>query len=68
MIRSSTLRGAVSALEDSVGVELCERSGHSIQLKAVGESVLHDCYRLLNSASRINKHSQQHLQGVESKL
>nr|WP_289111514.1 LysR family transcriptional regulator [uncultured Halomonas sp.] len=67
-IKRSTLSASVNALEDSLGVALFERSGNSLQLTAVGESVLPDCYRLLTSASRINKHCQQHLQGVESQL
>ncbi|WP_254436384.1 LysR family transcriptional regulator [Vreelandella aquamarina] len=67
-MKRSTLSAAVNALEDSLGVALFERSGNSLQLTAVGESVLPDCYRLLTSANRINKHCQQHLQGVESQL
>ncbi|MDP3535526.1 LysR family transcriptional regulator [Halomonas sp. M1] len=67
-IKRSTLSAAVNALEDSLGVELFERSGNSLQLSAVGESVLPDCYRLLTSASRIKKHCQQHMQGVENQL
>ncbi|PCF94451.1 LysR family transcriptional regulator [Vreelandella nigrificans] len=67
-IKRSTLSAAVNALEDSLGVELFERSGNSLQLTAVGESVLPDCYRLLTSASRIKKHCQQHIQGVENQL
>ena len=47
---------------------LFERSGNSLTLTAVGDSVLPDCYRLLTSASRIKKHCHQHLQGVESQL
>ncbi|WP_404473553.1 LysR family transcriptional regulator [Vreelandella venusta] len=67
-IKRSTLSAAVNALEDSLGVVLFERTGNSLQLSAVGESVLPDCYRLLTSASRIKKHCQQHMQGVESQL
>lgn len=52
-IKRSTLSATVNALEDSLGVVLFERSGNSLQLTAVGESVLPDCYRLLTSASRI---------------
>lgn len=67
-IKRSTLSAAVHALEDSLGVALFERSGNSLMLTAVGESVLPDCYRLLTSASRIKKHCHQHLQGVENQL
>lgn len=67
-IKRSTLSAAVHALEDSLGVALFERSGNSLTLTAVGESVLPDCYRLLTSASRIKKHCHQHLQGVENQL
>ncbi|PRY66581.1 DNA-binding transcriptional LysR family regulator [Vreelandella songnenensis] len=67
-IKRSTLSAAVHALEDSLGVALFERSGNSLQLTPVGESVLPDCYRFLTSASRIKKHCHQHLQGVESQL
>jgi len=45
-IKRSTLSAAVNALEDSLGVELFERSGNS----------------------RIKKHCQQHMQGVENQL
>ena len=67
-IKRSTLSAAVNALEESLGVALFERSGNSLTLTAVGDSVLPDCYRLLTSASRIKKHCHQHLQGVESQL
>lgn len=67
-IKRSTLSAAVNALEDSLGVALFERTGNSLKLTAVGESVLPDCYRLLTSANRIHKHCQQHMQGVESQL
>ena len=67
-LKRSTLSAAVNALEDSLGVALFERSGNSLTLTAVGDSVLLDCYRLLTSASRIKKHCHQHLQGVESQL
>ena len=67
-VKRSTLSAAVNALEDSLGVALFERSGNSLTLTAVGDSVLPDCYRLLTSASRIKKHCHQHLQGVESQL
>ncbi|WP_235040027.1 LysR family transcriptional regulator [Vreelandella profundi] len=67
-VKRSTLSAAVNALEDSLGVALFERSGNSLTLSAVGDSVLPDCYRLLTSASRIKKHCHQHLQGVESQL
>lgn len=67
-VKRSTLSAAVHALEDSLGVALFERSGNSLTLTAVGDSVLPDCYRLLTSASRIKKHCHQHLQGVESQL
>ncbi|WP_340146975.1 LysR family transcriptional regulator [Halomonas sp. PA16-9] len=52
-LKRSTLSAAVNALEDSLGVALFERSGNSLTLTAVGDSVLPDCYRLLTSASRI---------------
>ncbi|BBI63434.1 hypothetical protein HSBAA_47400 [Vreelandella sulfidaeris] len=67
-LKRSTLSAAVNALEDSLGVALFERSGNSLTLTAVGDSVLPDCYRLLTSVSRIKKHCHQHLQGVESQL
>ncbi|TVP49574.1 MAG: LysR family transcriptional regulator [Halomonas sp.] len=67
-IKRSTLSAAVSALEDSLGVALFERSGNSLTLTPVGDSVLPDCYRLLTSASRITKHCHQHQQGIESQL
>ena len=67
-MKRSTLSAAVNALEDTLGVILFERSGNSLQLTAVGESLLPDCYRLQTSASRIKKQCQQHLQGVESQL
>lgn len=68
LTKRSTLSAAVSALEESLGVVLFERSGNRVRLTAVGESVLPDCYRLLTSAGRIEKHCYQHLQGVESQL
>lgn len=67
-VKRSTLSAAVNALEESLGVTLFERSGNSLTLTAVGDSVLPDCYRLLTSASRIKKHCHQHRQGVESQL
>ncbi|WP_447553677.1 LysR family transcriptional regulator [Vreelandella sp. EE22] len=67
-VKRSTLSAMVSALEDHLGVALFERSGNSLLLTPMGESILPDCHRLITSARRINKYCQQHTQGVESQL
>ncbi|NLJ62161.1 MAG: LysR family transcriptional regulator [Alcaligenaceae bacterium] len=46
--RRSTVSMAISALEDELGVKLFERTGNSLQLSAIGESILDDCHRLLS--------------------
>ncbi|WP_252107058.1 MULTISPECIES: LysR family transcriptional regulator [unclassified Halomonas] len=66
--KRSTLSAMVSALEDHLGVALFERSGNSLTLSPMGESILPDCYRLLTSAARIDNYCQQHNLGVESQL
>ncbi|MFG6667091.1 LysR family transcriptional regulator [Halomonas sp. HNIBRBA4712] len=68
LTKRSTLSAAVSALEDHLGVALFERSGNSLALTPLGESILPDCYRLVTSATRIDKYCQQHTLGVESQL
>ncbi|WP_447893931.1 LysR family transcriptional regulator [Vreelandella sp. GE22] len=67
-MKRSTLSAMVSALEDHLGVVLFERSGNSLTLSPMGESILPDCYRLMTSAGRINKYCQQQRLGVESQL
>lgn len=44
----STVSMAIAALEDELGVALFDRTGNSLTLSAVGESILEDCYRLLS--------------------
>lgn len=44
----STVSMAISALEDELGVALFERTGNSLELSAIGESILDDCHRLLS--------------------
>lgn len=44
----STVSMAISALEDELGVPLFERTGNSLALSAIGESILDDCHRLLS--------------------
>lgn len=44
----STVSMAIAALEDELGVKLFERTGNSLVLSAVGESILEDCHRLLS--------------------
>ena len=44
----STVSMAISALEDELGVQLFERTGNSLTLSAMGESILDDCHRLLS--------------------
>ena len=46
--RRSTVSMAISALEDELGVKLFERTGNSLQLSAIGESILDDCHRPLS--------------------
>lgn len=44
----STVSMAIAALEDELGVLLFDRTGNSLALSAVGESILEDCHRLLS--------------------
>lgn len=44
----STLSMAIAALEDELGVKLFDRTGNSLVLSAIGESILDDCHRLLS--------------------
>lgn len=44
----STVSMAIAALEDELGVKLFERTGNSLVLSAIGESILEDCHRLLS--------------------
>lgn len=44
----STVSMAIAALEDELGVLLFERTGNSLLLTAIGESILDDCHRLLS--------------------
>lgn len=44
----STVSMAIAALEDELGVLLFDRTGNSLTLSAIGESILEDCYRLLS--------------------
>lgn len=46
--RRSTVGMGISALEDELGVNLFERTGNSLSLSSVGESILDDCLRLLS--------------------
>lgn len=44
----STVSMAITALEDELGVKLFDRTGNSLTLSALGESILDDCHRLLS--------------------
>ncbi|MDO8827559.1 LysR family transcriptional regulator [Methylophaga sp.] len=66
--RRSTLSAAISALEDELAVSLFQRSGNSLQLTPIGQTLLADSQRLLQSAKRIEQLSQQHLEGIEAEL
>lgn len=44
----STVSMAIAALEDELGVALFDRTGNSLVLSALGESILEDCHRLLS--------------------
>lgn len=46
--RRSTVSMAISTLEDELNVHLFERTGNSLHLSPIGESVLDDCHRLLS--------------------
>ncbi|EMR13659.1 HTH-type transcriptional regulator [Methylophaga lonarensis MPL] len=67
-MQRSTVSAAVSSLEDELAIPLFERSGNSLQITPVGQSLLADSQRLLQSATRIKQLSTQHLEGIESEL
>lgn len=51
----STVSMAISVLEDELGVKLFERTGNSLHLSAIGESILDDCHRLVSLSSGIKQ-------------
>lgn len=51
----STVGMGITALEDELGVSLFNRTGNSISLSIVGESILDDSLRLLSLYSAINQ-------------
>ena len=65
-MRRSTVSAAVSALEDELAIHLFQRSGNSLQITPIAQSLLADSQRLLQSANRIRQLSNQHLEGIES--
>ena len=67
-MRRSTVSAAVSALEDELAIHLFHRSGNSLQITPIAQSLLADSQRLLQSAIRIRQLSNQHLEGIESEL
>ncbi|MDD1793206.1 LysR family transcriptional regulator [Enterovibrio makurazakiensis] len=64
----TTVSAAISALEDSLGVELLARSGNSVNLTDVGRMIHDDCERLLQAAHDIDAKCRQFESGVESAL
>lgn len=51
--RRSTVGMGISVLEDELGVQLFKRTGNSLALSSMGESILDDCVRLLSVHSGI---------------
>lgn len=51
----STVSMAIAALEDELGVLLFDRTGNSLSLSAIGESILEDCHRLLSLSMGIKQ-------------
>lgn len=53
--RRSTVSMAIASLEDELNVKLFERTGNSLYLSAIGESILDDCHRLLTIGRSIHQ-------------
>lgn len=64
----TTVSAALSALEDSLGVELLSRTGNSVTLTAVGHMIHDDCERLVQAMCDIKTKCRQFESGVESAL
>lgn len=64
----TTVSAAISALEDSLGVELLERSGNSVRLTDVGRMIHDDCERLVQAVYDIEGKCRQFRSGIESAL
>ncbi len=64
----TTVSAAISALEDSLGVELLERSGNSVRLTDVGRMIHDDCERLVQAVYDIEGKCRQFQSGIESAL
>lgn len=64
----TTVSAAISALEDSLGVELLKRSGNSVGLTDAGRMIHDDCERLLQAAFDIEAKCRQFESGIESAL
>lgn len=64
----TTVSAAISTLEDSLGIELLERSGNSVHLTDAGRMVHDDCERLMEAVWDIKAKCRQFRSGVESAL
>lgn len=64
----TTVSAALSALEDSLGVQLLARTGNSVELTQVGHLIHDDCERLVQAMVDIKTKCRQFEQGVESAL
>lgn len=64
----TTVSAAISSLEDSLGVELLQRSGNSVTLTDVGHMIHDDCERLLQAVYDIEGKCRQFQSGIESAL
>lgn len=64
----TTVSAALSALEDSLGIELLTRTGNSVILTQVGHMIHDDCERLVQASYDIKTKCRQFENGVESAL
>ena len=64
----STVSAMISALEDSLGVALFQRSGNSLSITPIGKALLADAQRFVQAAEHMQQLAQQQIAGVESEL